>query len=487
MIYNSFRNLIIFFIALFIVLLITEKSFAQSSELFVGVSEVDITPPVGYAQYRGESTGIYDPLFAKAIVFQQGDEQAALVVCDLISITRDFSIEVRTAASELTGIPYANIIVAATHTHTGPRYHAEINEYIERKRSGEMRSEDENSYEAQLLQAVIESIVKADQAAIQVIPESGSAYAEGLAFNRRYIMKDGRVRFNPGVGNPDVIRPVGPVDPEVGIILFRRATDDHPTGSLTSFANHTDTVGGMEFTADYPGYLARSLANSMGDDFVSIFGMGTSGDLNHIDVIEASHQEGSESVTQRIGESLAAAFKEEIPNLNRADNPLLAVRSEFIYAPLQEYTEEELQWALKEESGLLYEERTFLKNMRKRKIRSLENMRSSGEAIPPTVGTGKWTLPVEVQVIQVGENAAIVGLPGEVFVELGMAIKRNSPFETTLVVELTNSGIAYVPTKEAFAQGDYETVNSRLAAGGGELMVESAVRMLNELNDILSH
>lgn len=478
---NSFNNIFLLLI-IFLVFSSPEKTLAQNSNIYIGVSEVDITPPVGYDQYRGTSTGVHDPLFAKAIVFQQEDEQAALVVCDLISITRDLSIEVRSMVSDQTGIPYSNIIVAATHTHTGPRHHAGINEYISRKRSGDLTSSDEESYEASLLNGIVESIIEAHNKTRRVVIESGSGYAEDISFNRRFIMKDGRVRFNPGVGNPSIIHPAGPIDPEVGIIVFRNGSDNLPLASLTSFANHTDTFGGTEFSADYPGYLARALKQDIDEDFVSVFGMGTSGDINHIDVVDATHQSGSVRVTQRIGETLAEIVKEEMPNLRKAENAILGVRSEFVYAPLQDFTEEELRWALQEERGPFYTERPFLQGMRARKIRSLDRMRSSGEAIPPTVGTEKWTIPVEVQVIQVGENAAIVGLPGEVFVELGMAVKEASPFETTLVVELTNIGIAYVPTKKAFTQGDYETVNSRLAPGGGELMVESALRILNELN-----
>ena len=458
-------------------------TYAQSSTIEIGISEVNITPPVGYDQYRGTSTGVHDPLYAKAIVFQNENEVAALVVCDLISITSPMSIEIRTAASDQTGIPYSNIIVAATHTHTGPRHHAPVNDYISRKQSGELTTSEQESYEALLLSGIVESIVDAHQNRRNVYVESGSGIAEDISFNRRFIMKDGKVGWNPGIGNPSIVRPAGPIDPEVGIIMFRNTTDSELAGSLTSFANHTDTVGGTEFSADYPGYLANALREGIGENFISVFGMGTSGDINHIDVkSDDTIQRGHESVTRPTGEKLAEVVLNEIPNLIRATNSTLGVRSEIIYAPLQDFTDNELRWALKEEREPFYNERPFLQRFRANKIRSLESMRNSGEAIPPTVGTENWTFPVEVQVIQIGEHAAIVGLPGEVFVELGMAIKESSPFETTLIVELTNKGISYVPTKEAFAQGEYETINSRLAPGGGELMVEAAIRMLNDLH-----
>ncbi len=81
------------------------------------------------------------------------------------------------------------------------------------------------------------------------------------------------------------------------------------------------------------------------------------------------------------------------------------------------------------------------------------------------------------------DDVAIVALPGEVFVELGMAIKKASPFATTLVIELANNSPAYIPTREAFFDGDYEVVNSRVKPGGGEKLVDTALRLLRELTD----
>jgi len=96
------------------------------------------------------------------------------------------------------------------------------------------------------------------------------------------------------------------------------------------------------------------------------------------------------------------------------------------------------------------------------------------------------TWPVEIQVLRLGHDTAMVALPGEVFVELGMAIKEGSPFGTTLVVELAGtSDLAYVPTSKAFVEGAYEVINSRLAPGSGEQMVRAALKMLRQLRSEL--
>jgi hypothetical protein len=91
------------------------------------------------------------------------------------------------------------------------------------------------------------------------------------------------------------------------------------------------------------------------------------------------------------------------------------------------------------------------------------------------------TLDAEVQVVRLDRDLAIVLLPGEVFVELGLAIKQASPFKHTLVIELSNDSPAYIPTEKAFKEGSYETVNSRIAPGGGERLVAEALRLLKTL------
>ena len=114
---------------------------------------------------------------------------------------------------------------------------------------------------------------------------------------------------------------------------------------------------------------------------------------------------------------------------------------------------------------------SFLMRIRANRILALDELRRDSD-----------TIPVEVQAFRLSDDTAIVALPGELFVELGLAIKKASPFATTLVIELANDRkICYVPTSKAFVEGDYEVVNSRLAPGGGELMAETAVRLLQEL------
>ena len=330
-------------------------------------------------------------------------------------------------------------------------------------------------YSGRLVERLTQVIADAQAALRPVKLQTGAGRQTGLSFNRRFHMKDGTsvpaaggtVRFNPGKLNPNIVHPAGPIDPEVGILLLCGKADNRPLASLTVFALHLDTVGGTFYSADYPYYLEQSLRQTLGQQFVSLFALGTCGDLNHIDVSHRRPQKGQQEA-KRIGDALAATVKSKLADLQDVEHPALAVRHEIVHAPLQQYDAQEIAWA----------ERT-IENVGNRKVPFLERVKAY--KIMACRARGGERLPMPVQVIRLGQEVALVALPGEVFVDLGLAIKRASPFETTLVVELAHDAPGYVPTRKAFAEGSYETVNSRIQPGGGELVVETAVRLLKEL------
>ncbi len=469
-----------------LLLIATFPALLQGAETSLkgGVAQIDITPKVGYPHYRGISTAVDDELSVKAIVLRQGDLSWAIAICDLLWIERDLSAEVRTRVSEKTGIPFGNILLAATHTHTGPAYHSNIYELNNHKRKSPLAEEEaisQDGYPEVLLERIVESLVQAHDNAVPVKLRRGTAQIDDLSFNRRFYLSNGKVRTNPGVGNRNIVKPAGPIDPALEVLSIERAADGKVLGVVSNFAVHTDTYGSTAFSADYPGVLARKLKESLGEDVVSIFLQGASGDLNHVNV-----KKGAERLkTVAMGERLAREVLDLEDAFAAVEAPQLAASSEFVYPPLQSYSEEELRWANDREANSKYGESGLFKMRRPMKIRSLSRIRAE-EAVPPTTESEPWCVPVEVQAFQLSNEVAVVGLPGEVFVELGLAIKQASPFPVTLVVELTHVHIAYVPTCKAFAEGGYETLNSRLAPGGGELLVESAIRQLKALKEAQS-
>jgi hypothetical protein len=293
--------------------------------------------------------------------------------------------------------------------------------------------------------------------------EAGLARQLGLSFNRRFHMQDGSVRFNPGKLNPDIDRPAGPIDPDVGILLVKGAADRRAMASLTVFALHLDTVGGTLYSADYPYFLEQSLRRSLGPGLVSLFGTGTCGDINHVDVKSRETLK-----TQHIGETLAATVAARLPQLKPVDRPSVAARSQTVLLPLRQYTPAEVAWAKEAMHKIGTRQLSFLDQVKAYEIMNF-------------VLRGPGPLPALVQVFRLGDEVALVGLPGEVFVDLGLAIKKASPFATTMVVELAQDCPDYVPTRKAFREGSYETVCSWIEPGGGEQLVDAAVRLLTEL------
>jgi neutral ceramidase len=436
---------------------------AEAPELLVGIAEADLTPTVPYGlsgyYHERKSTEVRDRLHAKAIVFRQGPEQAALVMCDLSAISPDLTAEVRKRAAAATGIPAEHLLLAATHTHTGPAYAADLRAWVDRGAS------DRDGYPPQLVDAVTDAIVRAAAATSPLRLRVGSAIQETpISFSRRFVMKDGTVKTWQTFRDENVVREANPIDPDVNVLLVSDERCDR--AALVNFALHLDTLGGTRWSADFPHDMGLVLRSRLGPDVLPIFANGCCGDINHSDP-----RAEKRNTTEMIGTSLGKTVERALPGL-RDVTPRLAVRRAVVRAPLQEAGAADIAWA----RDFVEKEKTlpkipFLDQVKAHKILKLERLRR----VSPD-------LALEVHVIRLGPDAAIVTLPGEVFVELGLAIKKASPFRTTFVVELANTDdTSYIPKREAYALGGYEVINSTLAPGGGELLVEAAIRLLKEL------
>lgn len=455
--------------------------------LRVGLAEVDITPPVGFpmAGYYHErlAEGAIDPLKARAIVFRGSTEQAAWVVCDLIGISTDLSRAVRQRAFEKTGIPVANIVVSATHSHTAPDYTKELVRYLDKSNRDPLRA----GYIEKLIHGPADAIVAAFANADTVMLESGSARQQTpVSFNRRFVMRDGSVKTWMNLKNPDVVRAAGPIDPEIGLLAIR-TPQGTPRGIISNFALHLDTVGGTKWSADYPYFIEQSLRKGIGADVISLFGTGCCGDINHSDPTRAERNK-----VDFIGTAIGDTVSGQLSSLTKLDAPDVTVKSRVVQLPLQDATRDEVAKAItivdaaaRKEKVEFLEHVTAYKKLMLDHWRHREPFANSEEHMTwglsrSLAGIGD-KLPVEVTVIAVGHDLAIVYLPGEVFVELGLAIKQASPYRTTMVVELSNCvETIYIPNRAAYAGGSYEVTNSTTLPGSGELLVETAVSLLRE-------
>ncbi len=200
---------------------------------------------------------------------------------------------------------------------------------------------------------------------------------------------------------------------------WKSPDDNQNRAVLTVFALHLDTVGGTEYSADYPFYLELNLRQTFGSEIVSLFGNGTCGDINHVDVTNNTRQSGHEE-TARIGSVLAEAVKNGIPALKPVDSLKLAVRSAVVSVPIQQYAAAETDEARQDmfKVGTPGPIALFSEQVKATKIMQARGFVRRQHGC-------RWRCP---RVFRLSDDLAIVGLPGEVFVDLGLAIKRGSPF-----------------------------------------------------------
>ena len=472
------------------VLLLNLSTFqANADPLKVGAAEVIITPPVGsiigHSYGIGISEGVIDDLYAKILIFEKEGVQAAFIVCDLISLPHELVLRTRGLIEMQTGIPASNIIMIATHAHAGPQMNPSFWNAV----GGEPKKKSREYYN-NLPSKIVDGIQLAQEKLQHSRISVGSVKQNSVNFNRRFLMKDGTFNTNPGRLNPDIVRPVGPIDPDVTVIYIE-SLDSEPIATLVNFALHVAIMGGRHFTADFPGTLSSLLAEVKGDEMVTIFTNGTSGNINHIDVSKPSlFNSREESV--RIGTILAGDVLRAFPSLREIEVNLLGIQTNTVELPVPEVEPSETEWAKEifERYGNRENPPSFGDVVEAWRIIDLSDLEGGLQArheltttVPLIEGGG--AIESEVQAITLGDELALVGFPGDAFVELGLAIKENSPFPFTVVSEQSGNGVlSYVPNRKAFSEGGYEVISARFSPGGGELLVEASVRMLIDLYPI---
>lgn len=455
--------------------------------LEVGMAEVEITPPLGYpmAGYYHErlATGKKDPLKAKSLVFRQGPVTGVIIACDLTGVSGDLSDSVREAVSQKTGIPVAHIALTGSHSHTAPDYSRDLYSWVTQTPypAGKPRHAEK------MANLIVSVALKAKDNLKPVTVASGSGtQKEPVSFHRRFVMRDGSVRTWMNLKNPEVVKAAGPIDPELGLVRFSDSTSKKPIGLVSNFALHLDTVGGLEWSGDYPYFLEKAARESLGADTISLFGLGCCGNINHVNPFGDPVNK-----TPAIGRSLSETLIKTLPILSPIAQPDLRVAQKKVELPIRTLGEGEVDRALKvlelvDAKGKV----DFLDHVAAYKIMIMNQFQNPSDSRTSQLGWGRSRkfagvgnkLPVEVQVFALGKDLAIVCLPGEVFVEHGLAIKSGSPFKTTMIFELTNVvETAYIPTRGAYSQGGYEVVNSITQPGSGEILVEATLELLRSV------
>lgn len=452
--------------ALFLLLLplSTALSFSAEVSLQSGAATVEITPPLGipmagYYHPRG-ATGVHDSLYARTIVLESNGTKVALVSLDLITTKRPFVEKARRLIEEETGIPAENVMISATHTHTAPV----LIDEDETSSSQQDEGSPASKYLRQLPAKIAESVSKANKRLSPVEVLSGTGSEESITFNRRFHMRDGTVGWNPGKLNKEIIKPAGPIDSGLPFILIRDRESRVPQSAYINYSVHLDNVGGTALSADLPYTVTESLKAALGKDLVTVYTSGACGDLNHVDVSWPEPQKGHGNAA-RMGTILAAEALRAQRHLTPVSG-FLQVSHTMVSLAIPTFTKTAVEQARETvRTGNDSNRFSFMRLVQAHKV--LDVAKREGKP-----------LEVEVQVITLGSTLAWIGLPGEVFTELGLQLKADSPFAQTIVAELANGSIGYLPSRRSFRQGNYEVVSSRCLPGSGEKLVHSALDIL---------
>ena len=419
--------------------------------------ECDVTPPLGgflWGHYKEVyAKEVHNRLYAKAVVVEDGGEVAAIVVVDSCVLPVEMHDIVTKRIFDYTGITPDKVCIASNHAHWG----APIFD------SPELGCYADQTYKDVFFRLCADAVILAYNRLDETSLKFGTSIASGLAFCRDFELDDGTYVCH-GRNRTNIKRPLSNPDEELPVIMFER--DGKPIGAVICFACHQCTVSGQKVTGysgDYASVLSLKLKEKYGKDFVSLFLIGTCGDVNHV------NPDINQSVTnfKIIGERLAEYFENSVS----AAQPLTdsGVKS------TKEFVEIERRSADPELARAKLTELTQAKSYMR-----LRNMLYYVSKTQPK------STNLAVQCIKIGDTL-IACLPGEVYTDFGRKIKENSPFKNTIVVENCNTYCGYIPTEEAFnPEHDdlYETslcYHSCHVPEAGKILTDTALELANNL------
>jgi len=420
--------------------------------LKVGAARRDITPdyPVEmrgtFSRRPAESAN--DPLYAKALWFDDGAERAALVTCDIITAERDMTEKCRAALADRLGLEPRQFIIVGTHTHTAPRV--------------------EPPFTDECVPKVVEAVAAAADDARPSEVKTARAIVHGISFNRRGLLLDGTGKMNPGRRSQSFALLDGPVDPMLGLFVFESEGRDPIV--LANFALHCCTAGPGRLSADFPAAFEQVMRETTGKDLVVQFTQGPCGNVNHTDMSKRGEDQRSGMERWRVGCALAEAALWAMPDAQPIDAAPVRTVSRKRTFKCRDYSPEDAE-AVKQYDQ--YDSSTWGGDMlaatRLGRVRRCIEWGGERE--------------LEVQALRFGE-AGLAFMPGEVYAEFGIRIKKESAlYPHTYPVELSGADISYVPVKETFPRGGYTVIASRFEAGIGEALTDEALAALAEAAD----
>jgi neutral ceramidase len=434
----------------------------SGSDLKAGFGVVDITPEVGASMpgsFRPRlSKGVRDPLYAVACIVTDGTTPVALVGIDALFIGKRTVQQARDRIEKSTKIPGANVLVAASHTHTG----GPIVDCLGNPGG-------DPAYEERVANGIAQAVEDAWAGLQPCEIGIGLGKEDTISFNRRFLMKDGREITHPGKPgtkhHDQIVRVAGPIDPDVGVMAVRALhAPGRVLGVVVNFACHCTGMGGAQFSADYVCFLRKKLKEAYGEKAEVVFLNGACGDITQVDNLSPGREGGPEHLAV-MGSKLSA---EVVRTVNRMTWLRTVSNASAI---------ETVPVRIRGEPDPVAEKPAYGLGSTEDEIYASERRLVAEERVKTP------EIPCEVQGLRIGP-LGIATNGAEYFTEYGLRIKQASPHRYTWFVELANEYLGYVPTAQAFAGGGYEqrtARSSKLAPEAGQRLVEGALRALNLL------
>ncbi|WP_372639114.1 hypothetical protein [Fodinibius sp.] len=455
----------------------------QQKTFRAGASLSNITPPLGEPIVGNwnspPATYVHDQLYAKSLVLDDGDTRLVFVLVDNVGVNREVFDAAKSLVRNETGLEKKNMLMAATHTHSSISAGGEG-----QKRRGWHYGEPLDEYQRFLARRIADGVRIAMENLQPAEIAWGSVDAPEHVFNRRWIMEEpvsnplgtqDKAQMNPGHQNPALVEPAGPTDPEVSFIAVQ-SKEGTPISVLGNYSLHyIGGVPGGHLSADYFAVFGDRLKELLQGDrqhppFVGIMSNGTSGDINNLNFAEAPERKPPYEQMQMVGRDVAQKvhrvyqgleFREWVPLRSAQSELTLDVRraSPEIQANMEKIRDRP------EGAEPLYHR---LEKVYAGRIAQLE----------------EWPdqIDIQLQTFGIGE-LGISAIPFEVFAEIGLEIKEESPFTDTFTIELANGSYGYLPTPPQHELGGYETwlSTNRVEKEASSKIVAELMKLFNEV------
>lgn len=428
--------------------------------MVAGCARCDITPeePVwmdGMIRSR-KSTGVHDRIYARVLMLSPDviERACVLVSVEVCGLTDESANMMREAIQRCCGICRDRIVIAATHTHSGPATMGLFNQR-------------EDGYLSWLAERVTVAVREAASSLKPVKTGADSGTENTISHYRRLHSRDGSVIMNWEEYSPDdIIGPLGEADPEVGVIRIDHADRPGETMAVVfNHAGHPNVMSGDNYliSGDYAGLAMREIEERYG--CTALFLNGAQGTMD-IDGLRDRDWAGVE----RTGKALADAVASVMPDIPMDEGaPIRAAHMRY-HIPPRRITLEELDWAksILSETGGTY---TAMADGVGDDYKASLFMRIHKRENRP--------VPIEQTCIAVG-GTALISFPGELFTEIGMEIKRQSPFNRTYIIGLANGEIGYVPTRRAITEGGYAVSTREVDAAAEDIVTANSLALLEK-------